>query len=108
MKNVAVEQILILKKQQKQITLTEGKINKGTRQDRPQGQPVVEGRNISWDRLTKKAQIARVSKMRKNGLKNNFCFRTIFAPEWAKGLISFMKSSIKSTKISTSHKISVE
>ena len=49
MKNVAVEQKLILKEQQEQTTLIEGKINEGTRQDRPRGQPVMKGRNISWD-----------------------------------------------------------
>ena len=67
----------MLKKQQKQITLKEGKINEGTRQDRPRGQPVVEERNISWDQSTKKTQIVRVPKMRKSGQKKNFCFRTM-------------------------------
>ena len=85
-KNVAVEQTSILKKQQKQITLIEGKINEGTRQDRPRGQPVVEGRNISWDRSMKKTQIVRVTKMRKSGQKKNFCFRTMMLRNGQKDL----------------------
>ena len=71
-------------KQQKQITLKEGKINEGTRQDRPRGQPVVEERNISWDQSTKKIQIVRVPKMRKSSQKKNFCFRTMMLPNGQK------------------------
>ena len=76
LENVAVEQKLILKEQQEQTTLVEGKIKEEAGEDRPRGQPVVEGRNISWDGSKKKTQIVRVLKIRKNGQKKNFSFHT--------------------------------
>ena len=89
----------MLKKQQKQITLKEGKINEGTRQDRPRGQPVVEERNISWDQSTKKTH-SESTEDEKEWSEEEFLLSYNDAPEWAKGLIAFMKSSIKSIKIS--------
>ena len=86
----------MLKKQQKEITLKEGKINEGTRQDRPRGQPVVEERNISWDQSNSES-----TEDEKEWSEEEFLLSYNDAPEWAKGLISFMKSSIKSIKIST-------